>query len=113
MKKNKNKSKKQKKSTSQLIRLCSYLKDFLSTDSKIENFNLMWNISWKNSAILTEIDSNDKITAANIHNNKILALQQNHSENIIIYSDGSKLSESQADAGSYISFAINEQQSYS
>ena len=62
---------------------------------------------------MTEIDLNDKMTAAENHKNKILALQHNHSENIIVYSDGSKLSESQAGAESFISFATDKQQSYS
>ena len=51
--------------------------------------------------------------AAKNHRNKIIDLQQNHLENIIIYSDGSKLSELKAGAGSFISYSYNKQQSYS
>jgi hypothetical protein len=51
--------------------------------------------------------------SAENHRIKIASLQQNHSENIIIYSDGSKLSELQAGAGSYISYSYYHQQSYS
>ena len=112
--KNKTKSKKKRKSPSQLFRICSYLKDILSADSscKIEQFNSSWKIPWSKSAIETQIDQNDKITAANNHRILIENLQQNHSDNIIIYSNDSKLSD-KADAGSYISYFYNNQQTYS
>ena len=56
---------------------------------------------------------NDKITAAANHRTKIIDLQQNHFKNIIIYSDGFKLLNDKAGAGSYISYSYNKQQSYS
>ena len=111
--KKKTKSKKQKKHPSQLFRLCSYLKDIINSDSKVETFKYSHNFPWKKSAILTEIDSNSKNTAASNHRIKITDLQQNHHENIIIYSDGSKLSEGKIGAGSYISYSVNKQQTYS
>src|SRR6266480_3389424 len=116
LKKNrKTKSRKQRKFPSQLFRLCSLLKNCFSNNSNqnVENFNLKWNCPWKKSTIEAEIDSNDKIIAAENHRKLISSLQQNHSENILIYSDGSKLSEFQAGAGAYISYSIDNQQSYS
>src|SRR5215471_6245242 len=79
----------------------------------MKEFNINWNFPWKKSVIKTEIDQNNKITAAQKHRNKILALLQNHFENIIIYSDGSKLSDTQAGAECYISYAYDKQKSYS
>ena len=112
-KKKKTKSKKQKKHASQLFKLCSYLKDVINSDSKVETFNSSHSFPWKKSAILTEIDSSDKNTAASNHRVKIAALQQSHHKNIIIYSDGSKLSEEKIGAGGYISYSDNQQQSHS
>jgi ribonuclease HI len=57
-----------------------------------------------------QIDSSDKIIAAENHRKLVLALQQNHSENILIYSDGSKQINC-AGAGAYISSSIDRQQS--
>jgi ribonuclease HI len=113
--KKKSKIKKQRKFPSQLFRLCSYLKEFISNEStcKIEQVDSKVNSPWQKIAIETEIDSNSKIIAASNHRIKISAIQQNHSENIIIYSDGSKLSETQAGAGSYISYSLCKQQSFS
>ena len=105
------KRKRSRKYISQLFRLCSSIKDYISA-SKIEQFNLKWNLACQESVIKTEISQDSKILAADNHRKKLSDLQQNHSENIIIYSDGSKLS-SQAGAGSYISYSINKQQSYS
>ena len=51
-------------------------------------------------------------SAASNHRVKILDLQLSHSDNIIIYSDGSKLSDSRAGAGSFISYSLEKQQSY-
>src|SRR5438034_7555756 len=106
--------KKKKKFTSQIFRICSQLKEQLSSslDCKIEQFDSNWTFPWQKSAIKTEICSDDKNTAASRHKDKILAIQQNHEENIIIYSDGSKLSEIQTGAGSYISYSLNKQQSH-
>jgi hypothetical protein len=110
----KTKSKKQKKKHfSQLFRLCSYLKNFIDSDAKVESFNSKIKSPWEKSAILTEIDSNFKEIAASNHRVKIASLQQNHHENIIIYCDGFKLSEEKIGAGSYISYSQHEQQSYS
>ena len=71
----------------------------------------MWNFPWQKSAILTEINSNNKIIAAENHRKRIELLQQNHSENIIIYSDDSK-QDSYADAAAYISYLNKIQQQY-
>jgi hypothetical protein len=60
---------------------------------------------------LTEIDSNNKSIAASNHREKVTKLQQNHSENIIIYSDDSK-QDSHAGAAAYISYSIENQQLY-
>ena len=112
--KKKIKRKKSRKCFSQLFRLCSLLKDhFIDFNCKIEQFSSSWNSPWKKSAFKVEIDENDKIIAADNHRKKIISLQQNHAENIIIYSDDSKLSNDQAGAGSYISYSMNNQQSYS
>ena len=54
-----------------------------------------------------EINSNNKIIAAENHRKLILALQQNHSENILIYSDDSKLTEFQADTEAYLFYFID------
>ena len=112
--KNRARFKKKRKFSSQIFRLCSYLKETISADSssKIEQFNSAWKIPWQKSTIETEIDENDKIAAADNHRKLILDLQQNHSANIIIYADGSKLATSQAGAESYISYSMNNQQSY-
>src|SRR5213083_2777167 len=106
--------KKKKKFTSQIFRICSHLKEQLSSSlvSEIEQFDSNWAFSWQKSAIKTEICSDNKNAAASRHKNKILAIQQNHEENIIIYSDDSKLSEVQTGAESYISYSIDKQQSY-
>ena len=104
--KKKVKIKKQKKHFSQLFRLCSYLTDIVDSDDKIESFDSSFNFPWKKSTILTEIDSNDKNIAASNHREKIVKLQQNHHENIIIYSDDFKLSEKKIDAGSFISYSL-------
>ncbi len=83
------------------------------TDSnlnKIESFN--WQSPYKKSVISTEIDQNDKIIAAENHRKQLELLQQNHSENIIIYSDGSKQN-FYAEAGAFISYSIDNQQQYS
>ena len=115
----KKKKKKKKKYTSQIFKICSHLKEQFdsissssSSDCEVEQFDSNWTFPWQKSAIKTEIYSDDKNAAASKHKDKILAIQQNHSENIIIYSDGSKLSETQTGAGSYISYAIDKQQSY-
>ncbi len=71
----------------------------------------MWNFSWQKSAILTEIDSNNKIIAAENHRKRIELLQQNYSENIIIYFDDSK-QDSYAGAAAYISYSNKIQQQY-
>ena len=115
MRKKRKKKKKQRKYISQLFRLCSYLKELISDSNanRMEDFNINWNFPWKKSAIKTEIDQDNKIIAVQKHRNKILALLQNHFENIIIYSDGSKLSDTQAGAGCYISYAYDKQKSYS
>jgi len=112
--KTRRKKKRKKKYTSQIFRICSHLKEQLSSslNCEIEQFDSNWTFSWQKSAIKTEICSNDKNTAANKHRNKILVIQQNHEENIIIYSDDSKLSEIQTEAESYISYSLNKQQSY-
>src|SRR5207247_6381804 len=106
-KKKARKVKKQRKSVSQLFRLCSLLKNYFpdSNTFKVEQFNNKWNLPWQKSAILTEIDSDSKIIAASNHRERVVQLQQNHSENIIIYSDGSK-SDCNAGAEGYISFYI-------
>ena len=102
--------KKRKKFIFQIFKICSYLKKqlFSNLNCEIEQFDSNWAFSWQKSAIKTEICSDDKNTAASKHKNKILAIQQNHEENIIIYSDDSKLSETQAGAGSYISYSIDK-----
>ena len=88
------------------------LKDCFFSDSNqhVESFNSKWNLSWKKSAIDVQIDSNDKVTAAENHRKLVSTLQQNHSENILIYSDDSK-QDSNAEAGAYTSFSINKQES--
>jgi ribonuclease HI len=68
-------------------------------------------LPWQKSAILTEIDSDSKIIATANHRKKIIQLQQNYSENIIIYSDSSK-QDSYAGAAAYISYSIENQQLY-
>ena len=112
-KKKARKVKKQRKSVSQLFRLCSLLKNYFpdSNTFKVEQFNNKWNLPWQKSAILTEIDSDSKIIAASNHRERVVQLQQNHSENIIIYSDGSK-SDCNAGAAAYISYSIENQQLY-
>src|SRR5438045_5239384 len=70
MRKNKRtKLKKQRKLSSQLFRLCSMLKDCFFSDSNqhVESFNSKRNSPWKKSAIDVQIDSNDKVTAAENH----------------------------------------------
>src|SRR5438034_10429747 len=81
------KKRKKKKFTSQIFRICSYLKEQLSSslNCEIEQFDSNWAFSWQKSAIKTEICSDDKNTAASKHRNKILAIQQNHEENIIFF----------------------------
>ena len=61
---------------------------------------------------MTEIDSNNKITAAENYKKKLVQLQQNHSENFIIYSDSLKLASFKASAGVYTFYIMNFQQSY-
>ena len=111
--KKKKKSRKKKKHASQLFRLCSYLKELIDSKTEVESFDFSLNSPWKKSVILTEIDSNEKKKAAENHREKITNLQQNHHENIIIYSDDSKVSESQIGAESYISYFLEKQQTYS
>ena len=96
----KKKKKKKKKFTSQIFRICSHLKEqlFTSLVNEIKQFDSNWTSSWQKSAIKTEICSDDKNAAASKHKDKILAIQQNHEENIIIYSDDSKLSKVQTEA---------------
>jgi ribonuclease HI len=53
------------------------------------------------------------LTAADNHQRLVSSLRDNHHENIIIYSDGSKLSDSAAGAGSFISFNSSKSESYS
>ena len=66
---------------------------------------------WQKSAILTEIDSNFKIITALNYRERVVQLQQNYSENIIIYFDDFK-SDCNAEAAAYISFSIENQQLY-
>ena len=54
-----------------------------------------------------------KLDAADKHQELITSLQSNHHENIIIYSDDSKLSDSAAGAGSFISFNSKKSESFS
>src|SRR4030095_4764058 len=65
----KTKLKKQRKFPSQLFRLCSLLKEHFSNDSDqhVELFNSKWNSPWKKPAIKVQIDSSDKISAAENH----------------------------------------------
>ena len=70
---------------------------------------MKWNSPCQKSVIKTEIDQDDKIIAANNYRIKLADLQQNHLENIIIYSDSSKLSNNKAGTGSYISYSIDRQ----
>ena len=74
---------------------------------------MKWNLTCQESVIKTEISQDSKILAADNYRKKLLELQQNYSENIIIYSDGSKLSYSQAGTRSYISYFIDNQHAYS
>ena len=108
--------KKKRKFPSQIFRLYSYLKELFLSDSNsqfnIEKFNSNWSIPQLKSAIKTEVNTIDKATAASNYRVKILDLQLSYSDNIIAYSDGLKLSESRAGAGSYISYSLIEQQSY-
>jgi hypothetical protein len=71
----------------------------------------MWNFPWQKSAILTEINSNNKIIAAKNYRKEIELLQQNYSENIIIYSDNLK-QDFYANAAAYISYSNKIQQQY-
>src|SRR5438034_3020408 len=70
------KKKKKKKFTSQIFRICSHLKEQLSSSlaSEIEQFDSNWAFSWQKSAIKTEICSDNKNAAASRHKNKILAI---------------------------------------
>ena len=72
---NKNKTRKQRKYPSQLFRLYSLIRDNFGNFNNIEQFNIKWNSPWKKSAILAEIDQNDKIIAAENHRKKIELLQ--------------------------------------
>ena len=58
-------------------------------------------------------ETKDKMKAANEHQKLISLLQKNHENNIIIYSDDSKFSDSAANAESFILFELNKQKSYS
>jgi ribonuclease HI len=110
-KKKETKLKKQRKLSSQLFKLCSLLKScFTDSSQHVESFNSKWNSPWKQSSMNIQIDSSDKIIAAENHRKLVLALQQNHSENILIYSDDSKQINC-AGAEAYISSSIDRQQS--
>jgi len=53
-----------------------------------------------------------KLDAADKHQELISSVQNNHHENIVIYSDDSKLSDSAADAESFISFNSDKSESF-
>ena len=82
--------------------------DIVDFNDRIELFNSSFNFPWKESAILTEIDSNNKIIAASNHREKIVKLQQNYHENIIIYSNDFKLSNNKIGAESFISYSLHK-----
>lgn len=99
---------------SQLIRICSMIQDIIP-DQMIEKFSPNWSSPWKKSRIDFDVNSSSKtkIEAADKHQKLISSLKKSHHNNIIIYSDGSKLSNSDAGAGSFISYEFNDQKSYS